>query len=85
MTELTETRKAIAVRPIAGAIGADIDGVDLSQSLDDATIADIREALLRHRVVSGHYDQPRVVDVVARCIARTQALDEPTPAPAPPE
>ena len=51
MTELTETRSAIAVRPIAGAIGADIDGVDLSQSLDDATIADIRQALLRHRVV----------------------------------
>jgi alpha-ketoglutarate-dependent taurine dioxygenase len=39
------------VRPIAGAIGADIEGVDLSQSLDDATIADIRQALLRHRVV----------------------------------
>src|SRR5690606_11394357 len=39
------------VRPIAGRIGAEIHGVDISQPLDDAAVAAIRAALLRHRVV----------------------------------
>jgi alpha-ketoglutarate-dependent taurine dioxygenase len=39
------------VHPIAGYIGAEIDGVDLSDELDDNTISDIRAALLRHRVI----------------------------------
>ena len=41
----------IVVRPIAGAIGAEIHGVDVSQDLDAATIGDIRQALLDHCVI----------------------------------
>jgi taurine dioxygenase len=39
------------VRPVAGHIGAEIHGVDLAADLDDATVAEIREALLRWKVV----------------------------------
>jgi taurine dioxygenase len=41
----------IEVRPISGTIGAEIHGVDVSQDLPDATIADIRKALLDHCVI----------------------------------
>lgn len=41
----------IDVRPIAGTIGAEIHGVDISQNLDDATIGDIRQALNEHCVI----------------------------------
>ncbi len=41
----------IDVQPIAGALGAEIHGVDLSQNLDDQTISDIRRALLDHCVI----------------------------------
>jgi taurine dioxygenase len=41
----------IEVRPIAGAIGAEIHYVDVSQDLDDRTIGDIRKALLDHCVI----------------------------------
>jgi taurine dioxygenase len=39
------------VHPIAGAIGAEILGVDLSEELDDAAIAAIRRAWLAHCVI----------------------------------
>ena len=39
------------IRPIAGACGAIIAGLDLSQDLDDATVAAIRQAWLDHLVV----------------------------------
>lgn len=41
----------IEVRPIAGTIGAEIHGVDISSDLDDQTIADIRKALNEHCVI----------------------------------
>jgi taurine dioxygenase len=41
----------IEVQPIAGALGAEIHGVDVAVELDDATIADIRGALLDHGVI----------------------------------
>jgi taurine dioxygenase len=41
----------IEVRPIAGAIGAEIHNVDVGRDLDDGTIADIRRALLDHCVI----------------------------------
>ena len=41
----------IEVRPIAGALGAEIAGVDLGSDLDDAVIAAIRRALLDHCVI----------------------------------
>ena len=40
----------ITVTPIAGALGAEIGGVDLN-ALDDETTAEIRAAWLRHLVV----------------------------------
>ena len=42
---------AIGVHPVAGALGAEISGVDLSQPLDDATIATLRRAWLDHLVI----------------------------------
>lgn len=42
---------SIEIRPIAGALGAEIHGVDVSQDLPDETIADIRAALNKHQVV----------------------------------
>ena len=39
------------VRPIAGALGAELHGVDLAAELPDATIAAIRRALLDHCVI----------------------------------
>src|SRR3954467_15812676 len=49
----------IAVKPIAGAIGAEIDGVDIAIAPDDETIAEIRQALLDHCVIffrDQHFD-----------------------------
>jgi taurine dioxygenase len=45
------TTTTLTVEPIAGALGAEISGVDLGAELDDATIADIRRALLEHCVI----------------------------------
>ena len=39
------------VQPIAGALGAEISGVDLSKDLDEATVAEIRRAWLQHLVI----------------------------------
>ena len=44
-------RNSIEIRPLAGAIGAEIFGVDLSAPLDDATLAAIRRAWLDHLVI----------------------------------
>ena len=41
----------VEVRPIAGAIGAEVHGVDISADLDDGTIGEIRKALLDHCVI----------------------------------
>ena len=41
----------IAVAPISGALGAEISGVDISQPLSDACVAEIRQALLDHLVI----------------------------------
>src|SRR5213595_803442 len=44
-------RSDIDVRPIAGALGAEISGVDLSRPLGDETLAAIRRAWLDHLVI----------------------------------
>src|SRR5918996_1160356 len=41
----------IQVHPIAGALGAEISGVDLSKDLADDTVAAIRRAWLEHLVI----------------------------------
>jgi taurine dioxygenase len=43
--------RSITVQPIAGALGAEIGGVDLATDLPAATVADIRRAWLDHLVV----------------------------------
>jgi taurine dioxygenase len=43
--------RAISVTPIAGALGAEIGGVDLASDLPDETVAEIRRAWLDHLVV----------------------------------
>jgi alpha-ketoglutarate-dependent taurine dioxygenase len=43
--------RALEVHPVAGALGAEISGVDLAGPLDDATIAAIRGAWLEHLVI----------------------------------
>ena len=42
---------SLQIRPISGALGAEIVGVDLSRDLDDGTIAAIRHAWLDHLVI----------------------------------
>lgn len=44
-------QSAIEVRPIAGALGAEIGGVDLHAEVSDAAIAAIRRAWLKHCVI----------------------------------
>ena len=39
------------VQPMSPSIGAEIHGIDLSQDLDDGLIADLRRALLTHKVI----------------------------------
>ena len=41
----------VKVEPIAGALGAEISGVDLAQELSDDVVAEIRRAWLEHLVV----------------------------------
>ena len=38
-------------RPLSPLIGAEIHGIDLAQDLDDAMIADLRQALLTYKVI----------------------------------
>src|SRR3546814_429385 len=52
MTELRNRQyRHIEVHPIAGSLGAEIDGVDLSQELDDEVLGEIRSALLDNLVI----------------------------------
>ena len=44
----------ISARRIAGALGAEIAGVDLSRPLSDEVIGEIRRALLDHQVIFFH-------------------------------
>ncbi|KAA9149409.1 TauD/TfdA family dioxygenase [Amycolatopsis acidicola] len=41
----------LTVRPVAGHIGADIDGIDLSRPLEEDVVARLKDALHRHRVL----------------------------------
>ena len=65
------------VRPIAGALGAEIHGVDLSQELGDNPVGAIRQALLDHLVVFFR-DQPLTP---ARFLAFAQRFGRPVEYP----
>jgi taurine dioxygenase len=43
--------QSLKIRRLAGALGAELSGVDLSANLPDATIAAIRGALVEHQVI----------------------------------
>ena len=51
----------IAVRRIAGACGAEVSGVDLTQPLDEATVGEIRRAIVEHGCLFFR-DQPGMTD-----------------------
>ncbi|MCW2504548.1 MAG: Taurine dioxygenase [Actinomycetia bacterium] len=51
MTDLAPPPTRIAVARVAGHIGAELSGVDLSAPLNTETVAEIRSALLAHKVV----------------------------------
>lgn len=44
-------KETIEVRPVAGRIGAEISGVALGGSLPAETVSEIRQALLKHKVI----------------------------------
>jgi len=50
-TRKSEVTSSIGIHPVTGTLGAEISGVDLSQSLDDATVAVINQALLDNLVI----------------------------------
>ena len=60
---LNKNFKLIKVNPIAGAIGAEIENVDLSSKLDDEIIKEIYEAFLLFNVIQF---QSRVESVFAK-------------------
>jgi taurine dioxygenase len=41
----------IGIHPVAGALGAEVTGIDLGRDLDDATVAALRRAWLEHLVL----------------------------------
>jgi len=45
-----KTWQHISVNPVAGALGAEVDGVNLAQ-LSDAAFAEVRAAFLEHQVL----------------------------------
>jgi taurine dioxygenase len=48
---MTATLETLTVRPVAGHIGADVSGIDISRQLDGETVDRIKEALNRYKVV----------------------------------
>ncbi len=65
--------QSLAVHPVAGALGAEITGVDLSQALSAETLAAIRRAWLEHLVIFFR-DQPLPP---ARFLAFARGFGEP--------
>ena len=51
MTATTGSDSKITVQRLAGHIGAEIGGVDLGRPLSDDTVAELRTALLEHKVI----------------------------------
>ena len=68
MTDLAHYH-TITVTPLAGAIGAEIGGVDLAVELDDGVMAEVRQAWLDHLVVffrGQHLDNGRFLAFARR-------------------
>lgn len=45
------TRQSLTITPVSGRIGAEIGGIDLSEHLPDEIVAEIRQALVVHKVI----------------------------------
>jgi len=63
-TSTSTTSAGVSVRRLAGHIGAELAGVDTGDPLSDETVGQIRQALLRHKVVflrDQQLDYPRQV------------------------
>ena len=43
--------KKIEVKPLSGALGAEVSGPDLSKKLDSQTFNEVHKALLEHQVI----------------------------------
>ena len=52
--DIQPSQQAFSIRPMSGALGAELIGVDLGDALSDATIQDIRQALLDYGVIFFH-------------------------------
>ena len=66
---------SLSVTPIAGALGAEVAGVDLSRWLDTGTVAEIRQALLDHLVTFFPAQEltPKSLLAFARCLGEPLA------------
>jgi taurine dioxygenase len=67
----------LEIRRVAGALGAEIHGVNLAESLSAPAAAEIRQALLDHQVIFFR-DQPLMAD---RFIAFARAMGQPVEYP----
>lgn len=78
MTDAVDTTSELGldVRPVAGFIGAEIHGVDLSAPLEPAVVAEIRAALLQWKVV---FFRDQDLDPASQ-VAFARQFGEPTPA-----
>lgn len=45
------TTTSLTIQPVAGRIGAEIRGINLGETLSDATISEIRKALVQYKVI----------------------------------
>jgi alpha-ketoglutarate-dependent taurine dioxygenase len=75
----------LAVRPLTGSIGAELRGVDLRRPLDAATVAALRAAWLRHKVVflPGQHLEPADQVRVARAFGPLTRAHPVVPGPLP--
>jgi taurine dioxygenase len=51
MSQSSRRDAGVVVSPVAGHIGAEISGVDLTAHLNDEAVQEIRQALLKHKVI----------------------------------
>jgi alpha-ketoglutarate-dependent taurine dioxygenase len=80
-----ENVSGVVVKPVAGHIGAEIWGVDLSGPVSDAAIQDVRQALLKWKVVFfrdqkiGHTEQVAFTSRFGQVTYAHPLEDEPNP------
>ena len=70
---LTSSDVDLHVTPLSATIGAEIRGVDLKQQLSDDIVAELRAALLRHKVIffPGQHLSPEEHVAFARATSAT--------------